>query len=303
MKRIKTALFFCVILISAYSCSHRDIQETYWEAGTSVALDEEKKGNIQNAETELKVALGRAKRELDDEKVASSLHNLGAFYRRQDRLSAAIDYLNKALKLEEKVSGPESERIGRTLAELAAAYAMEGNYYEGRPHANRLKPLAKYFSGNKLKFVEQVLDEYAIDTEIYSKEVAKLKPLADSGDPEAQYKLAAVYFDGPDAKERMPDILSLYKNSAERGYAQAQYYLGVMYDKGRGIPNDDVKAREWYRKAAENSHPIGQFNYAVFLWRGRGGPQNKDEAKEWNKKSADQGYPSSIRALKQNRKY
>lgn len=273
----------------------------YWGAGTSVALDEEKKGNIQNAETELRIALDRANKELDNEKIASSLHNLGAFYRRQNRLSDAIHYLSEALELEENVSDPTGERIGRTIAELAATYSMEGNLFEGRQYADRLEPLAKIYTGNEAIFVEKVLKSYLIDHEKYKNSITELKPLADSGDPAAQYQLADIYFNGPNAKDLLPKIISLYEKSASQNYVDAQYYLGVMYDKGRGVLNDDIKAREWYKLAAENNHSIGQYNYAVFLIQGRGGPKNENEAWNWMKKSSEQGYPSAQRAMrKQN---
>ncbi len=301
---MKLLILSCVglVLLTFSACSHKAIQETYWNAGTYVAHDEEKKGNIKKAETELIVALQRAKRELDDEQIASSLLNLGAFYRRQDRTSEAIHYLTEALKLEEKVSGPVSERTGRKLAELSAAYAMEGNTFEGRQYANRLKPLAKYYSGSEALFVNKVIETYAVDTEKYNKDVAELKPLADKGDPEAQYKLASAYFDGPDAKEKLTEILSLYETAANQGFADAQYYLGVLYDKGRGVKNNDEKAREWYKIAADNNHSIAQFNYAVFLMQGRGGPKNEEEAWSWMKKSSVQGYPAAQRILSKNKK-
>ena len=293
-------LLWLFVIVS--SCSRAAIQEAYWGAGISVALSEEKKGNIKEAETELRVALGRARRELDNEKVANSLHNLGAFYRRQDRLSDAIHYLTEALQLEESVSGPTSERTGRTLAELSAAYAMEGNLFEGQPFAKRLEPLAPLYKANEAVFVGKVLDVYKIDTEKYERDVAKLKPAADSGDPKAQCQLAAVYLDGPDAKELIPQVLTLYEAAANQGYSDAQYYLGVIYDKGRGVKTDDNKAREWYRIAANNNHRIGQFNYAVFLMQGRGGSKNETEAWEWIKKSSAQGYPGAQRLLQQKKK-
>ena len=302
MKCIIALIFIFTVLGLSAGCSHQAIQEVYWKAGTSVAFDAERKGNIQEAEKELKVALARADRELDDEKLASSLHNLGSFYRRQNRFSDAIHYLNQALKLKEKVSGPTSEKTGRTLAELAAVYATEGNIFEGRVYADRLKPLAKYYSGDEALFVEKIIEIYSIDYEKYKSDVARLKPKADAGDPEAQYELAAVYFDGPYAKELLPEIISLYEKAANQGYTHAQNYLGVLYDKGRGVANDDVKARKWYRIAAENNHSNGQFNYAVFLIQGRGGPQNEDEGWALIRKLSAQGYAPAQRALSQYNK-
>lgn len=57
--RLLTLLGLSVI-ISA--CSVTSIQKTYWWTGTYVALEEEKKGNIRQAEKEFLVALDRAKK-------------------------------------------------------------------------------------------------------------------------------------------------------------------------------------------------------------------------------------------------
>ena len=288
------------VLFFFSSCSPRAVQETFWAANTSVALDEEKKGNIETAETELRVALARAERELDDEKIASSLFNLGSFYRRQEQLPKAFEFLKEALILKENLFGPESQQAGRVLAELSAAYVMEGNVFEGRQYANRLKPLSSYYSGDEAIFVQSVMDAYVIDIEKYKNDVARLKTLADKNDPEAQYQLASVYFDGPDAKELFPQIMSLYESSAQLGYTDSQYYLGVIYDKGRGVDKNDEKARGWYKLAAENNHAIGQFNFAVFLMQGRGGEKNEDEAWSWMRKSGSQGYAAAQNILKKN---
>ena len=278
-------------------CSHGTIQEVYWESHNSVAFDEERKGNIAEAETTFKVALGRAVQLEDEEKIAISQHNLGAFYRRQNRVHDAIPYLKLALVGKEKVFGQASKETGTTLAQLAASYATEGNYFEGRQYADRLKPLAKYYSGAQALFVEKVLGAYVIDTEKYNKKVAELKPLADSGDPKAQYQLASEYFDGPYAKELLPEILTLYEKAAAQGFIEAQYYLGVLYDKGRGVRNDDKKARAYYKMAAENNDVRAQFNYATFLLKGRGGPRNEKEAWEWISKSSARGFPPAQRLL------
>lgn len=289
-------ILFSIMLVFT-ACSHQSIQGVYRDSGTSVALEEEQRGNLQKAETEFKIAVGRAKMHLGDTEIADSQFQLGAFYRRQNRPADAIFHLQKALSMEESLSGPQSEKCGRILAELAAAFLQEENYFEGRPLATRLEPLAIYYTGNAAIFVEKVLAAYAIDPQKYAQEVAHYKTLADSGDPQAQYDLANVFFDGPEAKQRIPEILHLYQQAAGQGHVGAQYYLGVMYDKGRGVDNDDAIARDWYRTAAENGHPAGQWNYAVFMMQGRGGTKDKREAMVWVKKSAAQGYPSAQRAL------
>ncbi len=50
MKRILLLTFFASTLVILSGCSHTSIQQVYWDAGTSVALDEDKKGNYEAAE-------------------------------------------------------------------------------------------------------------------------------------------------------------------------------------------------------------------------------------------------------------
>ena len=302
MKNILNSAFLGLLLILFSACSQHAIQETFWKANTGSALDAERKGNLEEAETELRVAHARALRMEDEEMIAISLQNLGAFYRRQNRLPEAIHILKMALKQKDIVFGPTSEETGITLASLAATYAMQGTRFEGRQYADRLKPLAKYYSDQTASFVEWILEFYVIDIEKYNEKVAELKPQADSGDPKAQYQLAFEYFDGPDAKELLPEILTLYEKSAEQGLIEAQYYLGVLYDKGRGVSNNDVKAREYYKIAAENNHVLAQLNYGAFLLGGRGGPKNEKEAWDWVRKSSEQGNSYAQRLLQQRNK-
>ncbi|MFZ5563538.1 MAG: hypothetical protein ACOZBW_05750, partial [Thermodesulfobacteriota bacterium] len=60
MKHLVMAVILGGTIVLSTACSHQAIQKTYWEAGTSVALDQEEKGNIGEAENELRIALGRA---------------------------------------------------------------------------------------------------------------------------------------------------------------------------------------------------------------------------------------------------
>jgi hypothetical protein len=296
----KVVLLLCVFSLTAVVGCATKIQEVYWEAGSSVALDAEKKGDAKTAETELVIALNRAQKNLTDKEIANSLFRLGSFYRRQGRVSDAIHYLSESLQKQETISGPASEATGRILAELAVAYLIENNKFDGRPIASRLKPIAYYFKNDEKEFVDQVLKLYEIDRSKYENDVSRLKPLADSGNREAQYQLASVYFDGPNAKELFPKIFELFEKSAKQGLPVAQHFMGVLYDKGRGgVRVDDAKARAWYRMAAENNNPIGQFNYAIFLLEGRGGEKNETEAISWLKKSSEKGHPSATKVLRQ----
>ena len=297
MKKVNRVFIIAVALLCLAGCA-ADIQRAYWTTGTAAAGEEEKKGNIEQAEKEYRRALQRAKNHLGQKEISDSLYNLGSFYRTQKRLSYAIEYLKESLSLEETLSGPSSERTGRRIAELAAAYYMDDNFIDGPPLANRLQGLVDHFMGNELFVVNKILEAYRGDPVKDANDIARLTPLAEKGDTKAQYELANMYMDGRGVEQDFNRAIQLYELSANQGLADAQHYLGVIYDKGRGASQDDAKARTWYRLAAEQGIAISQYAYAGFLLQGRGGAQDRGAAIEWLKKSADQGYKEAARALR-----
>ena len=45
---------------------------------------------------------------------------------------------------------------------------------------------------------------------------------------------------------------------AERGDAEAQYRIGLMYEFGKGYPQDKAQGIVWFRKAAGHNHAAAQ---------------------------------------------
>jgi len=299
MKRLLALLFLGVLVVSMASCA-QTTQDVFWWGHTSVALEEEKKGNLQEAKAKYVEACQRAiVHQLGDEKIADSLFNLGAFDFRQGHTKSALENLKNALALYEKEAEPKNKKIGPTLAYIAATYIKSYALFEGRPYANRLRKLGKFCDGDEARFVKRVLEYYEIDIEKYEKGVAELKPLADTGDPDAQYQLADTYYEGPNGRQMTSEIFSLLNSAAEQGNADAQFHLGVMYHNGQGCEVNKEKARNYFRIAAENNHSGAQFNYFVDLKQGIGGPKNEKEALTWLEKSAAQGYPAAQELLQQ----
>ncbi len=298
---MKTSLWVRSLLIAGLvfsGCTAVSIQRTFWAANTSVAYDEEKKGNLELAETEYLNAVARARRNNLTEHLSDSLYNLGAFYARQKRTPEAVQYLEESIKEEEAYSGNRSARTGKRIAALAAVYLMNGNINEGRPLAERLDALVPVFTGQEKEAAAEIVKEYDRQWKESSAQFQKWKQLADQGDPAGLYNLAGFYEDGRAVEKDMNTAIELYRSAADKGLLEAQYYLGVIYDKGRGVQSDPVKAREWYRMAAEKGHSIAQYNYAVFLINGAGGAKNEEEALTWLRKSAAQGYPPAQAFLK-----
>lgn len=275
------------------------MQKAYWDAGTGVAIDEERKGDYEAAEIEYKKALWRAENMLTPAEVSDSLYNLGSFYRRQQRANEAIPYLIESLRLEETLSGAASDKTGRRVAELALAYLGNGDRGKAAPLVERLKALASLYAGKERETVNRIIEEFNRDPAPYQAAIAKLKPRAEQRDPQAMYELATYYEDGRGVPQDYQKAIALYEGAAEAGFLDAQYYLGVIYNKGRGVGPDEAKAAKWFRTAAERGHAIAQYNYAICLLEGKGGVQNKEEAMTWLRKSADQQYPPALSALRE----
>jgi len=81
--------------------------------------------------------------------------------------------------------------------------------------------------------------------------LATLIPLAQKGDPEAQYELAGFYHYGYVGANDYGKALKWYRASARQGYADAMVGLSVMYLGGQGVLKDRREAFVWLNLAAQ----------------------------------------------------
>ncbi len=68
---------------------------------------------------------------------------------------------------------------------------------------------------------------------------------------------------------------------AEQGHAQAQYKLGRMYRAGVGVPRDAAVAAIWSRRAAEQGDALAQFDLGIMYATGQGVAQDYVQAHLW----------------------
>ena len=83
--------------------------------------------------------------------------------------------------------------------------------------------------------------------------------------------------------------LRVLRPLAESGNAQAQFNLGTMYDAGQGLTVDPEQATHWYRLSADQGYPNAEYNLAANLANGIGTTQDYAEAALWTRKAADSG--------------
>ena len=74
---------------------------------------------------------------------------------------------------------------------------------------------------------------------------------AESGDPESQYSLAAMYGAGDFVTKSDVEAARWYRAAADRGQVEAQRNLGLMYIYGEGVSQDVAEGMRWIRVAAE----------------------------------------------------
>jgi hypothetical protein len=90
----------------------------------------------------------------------------------------------------------------------------------------------------------------------YTEALQVLLPLAEKGDPYAQYGVGIMYDNGQGVTEDNGAAAKWYMKAAVQGQAEAQYNLAKMYDLGEGVERDEATAMLWYRKAAEQGDEL-----------------------------------------------
>ncbi len=79
--------------------------------------------------------------------------------------------------------------------------------------------------------------------------------------------------------------LALWRPLAEAGDPDAQYNLAQAYRLGRGVTANPALALDWYLKAARQEHPEAQGNYGLMLFQSG----QRREAMPWLEKAAGRG--------------
>jgi cell division septation protein DedD len=81
--------------------------------------------------------------------------------------------------------------------------------------------------------------------------------------------------------------ISEWRPLADRGDPDAQFNLGQAYKLGRGVPQDLRAAQIWYEKAAQQNHPQAQAILGLLLFQNG----ERQKALPWLRRAADGGDP------------
>lgn len=115
----------------------------------------------------------------------------------------------------------------------------------------------------------------------YPRAVAELQPVAEDGDPKAQYVLGVMFVQGLGIA-RQPDLgVTWLRKAALQDHVDAQLELARMYENGDGVPGDDAEMAKWYRRAAAQGDVGAQLFVADLYVRGRGLQRDLVRAYMW----------------------
>lgn len=94
----------------------------------------------------------------------------------------------------------------------------------------------------------------------YAAALKELEPLAEDGNPQAQFQLAWMHRKGQGLPPNEVQMAKWMRKSAEQGYVEAQFNLAELYARGFGVREDRAQALQWFLKAADQGHARSQFN-------------------------------------------
>lgn len=123
--------------------------------------------------------------------------------------------------------------------------------------------------------------------------LARTMALADSGDPQAQAKLALAYLRGDGVASDTAAAARWTMAAANAGEPVAEYLLGAMYGQGDGVKADPVRGVAWIAQAAGHGNLKAMHNLAIAYAQGRGTAQDLPLAAQWFTRAAERGYVDS----------
>ena len=127
---------------------------------------------------------------------------------------------------------------------------------------------------------------------------------ANTGDADAQYKLAYYYLntcridaDGTAMPLNEKEGIKWLRKAAKQEHAEAMCELGRAYQNGRGVPEDKEEAVRWFRKSVEHGNAAALCALAQCYFDGLGVPEDKMEAVKLFRQAAEQGFPNGMYQL------
>ncbi|WP_299326316.1 SPOR domain-containing protein [Parasphingopyxis sp.] len=133
----------------------------------------------------------------------------------------------------------------------------------------------------------------------YARAVAEWQPLAQTGDPDAQFNLGQAYKLGRGVPQDMERARDLFGQAAQRGHLQAEANYGlILFQDGN---RED--AMPYIIRAANRGEPRAQYIYGTALFNGDHAPRDWPRAYAMMTNAAEAGLPQATASLEQMNSY
>ena len=151
------------------------------------------------------------------------------------------------------------------------------------------------FAAIAMQSYGQSLDEgqRLFDAKEYEQAFLILRPLAEEGDPQAQYLLGFMYTKGVGVEEDLHVAARWHTAAADQNHTKAMIQLSLRYVHGSGVPKNVQKAVLLLREAAALGDAGAMYNLARFYEMGRGVERDKQMALKWFIQSDLHGNPNA----------
>jgi TPR repeat protein len=133
----------------------------------------------------------------------------------------------------------------------------------------------------------------------YAQAQALWRPLAETGNDDAQYNLGLLHHKGWGTAIDLKQAHEWYTRAANQGNPDAMYNLGVMYLIGEGVFPSPRQALELFTHAANRQHPPSLYNLGVMHAYGMGCQQDAERAVELWTRAVELGSAEARAALVQ----
>ncbi len=133
----------------------------------------------------------------------------------------------------------------------------------------------------------------------YAQAVSEWQPLADTGDPDAQFNLGQAYKLGRGVPQDMGRARDLFGLAAAQGHLQAEANYGlILFQEG-----NREQAMPYIVRAAEAGEPRAQYIYGTALFNGDLAPRDWPRAYALMTNASEAGIPQASASLQQMDSY
>lgn len=123
-----------------------------------------------------------------------------------------------------------------------------------------------------------------------SAETKELITKADSGDVDAQFRVANAYDFAKGAPHSAEKAIKYYRMAAEQEHAEAQNSLGSMFQAEKNYAD----AKVWYERSAAQNHPLATNSLAYLYDLGLGVSQDRIKGFDLYSRAADLGWAEAM---------